>query len=147
MSAYLPWTEDLYSDYFTGKTVKLMLLGRDPNTLNLYSHNPSYANRFDVQNFEVSGTGYIAGGLTVANLTVIAIPAEGRVQITFDDVAYGTLTLDNDEIIAAVLYVDTGNVATDTLLAADVFDDVVTLAGTDSFTYAVAAAGFISAEI
>jgi len=143
MSAYTNWVYTTVNDALTGATVKAMLLGKDTGGTDYVQDNATQSFRADVTAFEVAGTGYTAGGVAVTGLT---ITAPGDVHLIVDDIDFGTLTLTVDSISAVVLYVDTGDPATDVLIAADVFP-AVALGGADNFTYVVAADGFVLFEV
>lgn len=117
-------------------TIKMMLL--DSN------HN----NNIDTQEFiddvsanEVTGTGYTAGGASVANVSVSADNTNDRAELQFDDVVWdatgGTLTA-----AYAVLYDDTGTPGDSQILAIYDFGGDQT-ASNDTFTVAANSEGAV----
>lgn len=72
----------------------------------------AHHNRDDVTN-EVSGTGYTAGGEAIT-CTVTKDDANNRIDIAWDDVTWEGATITGRGV---VIYKDTGNAATDTLIS------------------------------
>jgi len=108
---------DLDSDTF-----KVMLV-----TSSYTENKDTHTNRNNVTN-EVSGTGYTAGGNTVTVTVQNVDTANDRQEITL-----GGTTWPNSTITArkAIYYKDTGNAATDILVACiDFGTDISTSAGT-----------------
>lgn len=102
-------------------TIKVMLV------TSAYAENKdTHTKRSDVTN-EVTGTGYTAGGATVT-ATVTKDTTNDRLDISLGGTTWSTSTITARK---AVYYVDTGNAATDQLIAVNDFgSDVVTSAGT-----------------
>lgn len=114
-------------------------------TLDLDSHSfkcmlvtSSYVPDKDAHEFrtdvtgEVSGPGYTAGGETVT-CTVTRDDANDRIDATFSNPSWPNATI---TARAAVIYRDTGNAATDALLAyVDFGTDVTSTNGTFSVTF------------
>lgn len=97
------------------------------------------SNWSDISSNEISGTGYIAGGNTLANVTVITDNANNRVDVDADNVV-----IPNSTITAryAVIYKDTGNPATSTLIAyTDFGSDAISTNA--NFTIRINSAGFV----
>lgn len=80
----------------------------------------SYTPDVDVDAFradltgEASGTNYTAGGQAVVNVTLTQDNTNDRAVVDFDTLVFTNVTLSN--IDGAVLYKDTGNIATDLLI-------------------------------
>ncbi len=147
MSLYYKSFASVLVPYLTGADCKLMLLGRSQSTLDLYVQDQAHEFRADVSEWEVVGDGYTEGGLAVTGFTVTSgqVGTGGQVKATFNDVEFGFLSLTPASIAAAVLYVDTGDPATDRLLGADVVPEIA-LEGATSFTYFVNEEGFLLYE-
>jgi hypothetical protein len=107
-----PTLADAVGDYLTGATVKAMLVGSG------YTPNVDHDFRDDVTG-EVSGTGYTAGGITLANVIVTYDATNNRVKIDADDAAFGTVTLTG--VTGIVTYISTGAAATDRIISAHTF--------------------------
>lgn len=84
-----------------------------------------YTADFDAHEFrssvtsEVTGTGYTAGGIALTGEAITLDTANNRLKIDAADADFGTLTVTG--ITQLVLYVDTGNAATDLLVSAHTF--------------------------
>lgn len=90
---------------FVANTIKVMLVTASYTPLATHEFRSSVTN-------EVTGTGYTAGGETLANKTVTVVGANGVFDA--DDVIWAAATI---TARAAVLYRDTGNPATDPIIA------------------------------
>ena len=88
----------------------------------------------DVSADEVSGTGYTAGGATLANKSVGYTAGTNVTKFDADDVSWGSSTI---TARYAVLYVDTGGASsTDPLIGyVDFGEDVSSSSGTFSITW------------
>lgn len=113
---YGPWLADALSQYFAGKTIKAMA------TTSAYEPAVGTAFRDAVTN-ELSGGGYVAGGVTVTGITVSWDATATRVVVTCDLINFGAVTA--ADVGAVVLYVSTGSAATDRVLWTDTFDALV----------------------
>jgi hypothetical protein len=91
---------------WTGDTVKVLLC-TNSYTPNLDTHQY----RSDLTN-EVSGTGYTAGGVTLASKT--ATYASKTLTLDAADVTFSTVTLTS--VRYAIVYIDTGTSSTSPLL-------------------------------
>lgn len=101
--------------------IKVMLV-----TSTYTENKDTHTKRSDITN-EVTGTGYTAGGATVT-ATVTKDTANDRLDIGLGGASWAASTITARK---AVYYVDTGNAATDQLIAVNDFgSDVVTSAGT-----------------
>lgn len=101
--------------------IKVMLV-----TSTYAENKDTHTKRSDITN-EVTGTGYTAGGATVT-ATVTKDTTNDRLDISLGGTTWPTSTITARK---AVYYVDTGNAATDQLIAVNDFgSDVVTSAGT-----------------
>jgi hypothetical protein len=89
-------------------TIKVMLL-TDTHTTDIDAHE--YID--DVSANEVSGTGYVAGGATLANKTVTKDNTDDEGVFDADDVTWSTSTI---TARYAVVYKDTGTPATSPIL-------------------------------
>ena len=93
---------------FSNDAFKLMLMTTS------YTFDKTDAFRADLSG-EASGTGYTAGGQTVDNVTITQDDTNNRANVDFDTEVFPAVTLSN--VNGAVLYKDTGNAATDVLVA------------------------------
>lgn len=82
----------------------------------------------DISANESSGTGYTAGGTTLANVTVTKDNANDRAIIDADDISFTSLTVDYQY---AVFYKDTGTPGTSVLIAYADNGSSVSLSGDD----------------
>ena len=96
---------------FSTATFKCMLVTAVPSEANL----DAWVNRADVVG-EATGTGYTAGGVVVAVSVGAVDTANNRVAINFADLAPGW-TSATISAAAALVYVSTGNAATDKLVS------------------------------
>lgn len=108
-----PTIADMVSSYFSGKTVKAMLVGSGW-TFDKDAHDF----RADVT-AEVTGTGYTAGGITLTGVAVAQDTANDRVEIAADNADFGMLTVTG--ITQIVTYFSTGSAATDRILSVHTF--------------------------
>lgn len=88
-------------------TIKVMLV-----TSAYTADQDAHTKRSDVTN-EVSGTGYTAGGASLANKSVTADNTNNRGVFDADDVTWSTSTI---TARGAVLYKSTGTASTDNLI-------------------------------
>lgn len=94
-------------------------LDLDTNTLKIMLVTSAYTPNIDTHEFrssvtnEVSGTGYTAGGATLASLSVTANTTSDAGVFDAADVTWTSSTI---TARGAVIYKSTGNAATDTLL-------------------------------
>lgn len=107
---------------FSSDTIKCALVeaGYTPNI-------DSHSNFSDITN-ESSGTGYTAGGSTIANITVTKDNANDRAVIDGDDVAFTGLSVNYRYV---VFYKDTGTASTSTLIGYSDNGSSVSLSGDD----------------
>lgn len=95
----------------TGVTMKCALVAAG------YTPNQNTHDFFDDITNEVTGTGYTAGGNTVANVTV-SLDGSGNITIDGDDPATWTQDAAGfSTAVRAVLYADSGVAATSALIA------------------------------
>ena len=98
-----------------------------------YSPNQDSHDFFDDVTNEVVGTGYTAGGATLANKTITQDNTNDRGVFDADDTSWTTSTI---TARAAVIYKSTGSAATSALIAyVDFTTDKVTDAGTFLITW------------
>jgi hypothetical protein len=120
----------------------------DTDTVKVMLLTSTHANDIDTQEYiddvsanEVSGTGYTAGGATLANKAVTQDNTDNEGVFDADDVAWSTSTI---TARYAVVYKDTGVAATSPIICIQDFTtDKVSDAGT--FTIAWNAEGIINA--
>ena len=111
-----PWLADAMSTYFAGKTVKAMAMTS--------AHAPSVDTSFRSSlTGELSGGGYVAGGVGVTGLAVAWDSTTTRVVVSCDLVNFGAVTA--ADVGAVVFYVSTGSAAADRVLWTDTFPTVV----------------------
>ena len=92
----------------TGITLKCALV-----TSSYTADKDAHENFDDITN-EISGTGYTAGGATLANVSTNIDDTNDRGELDADDVTWASSTL---TARAGVLYYSTGTAATSTLIA------------------------------
>ena len=95
----------------TSVTVKAALLD-DTYTPNIDAHEFFD----DVSAYEVSGTGYTAGGVALSGKSVSQDDTDDEAVFDASDVSFGTLGVDVGNIGYAVVYVDTGTPSTSRIL-------------------------------
>ena len=101
-------------------TIKLMLV-----TSTYLPNQDTHTKRSDITN-EVTGTGYVAGGFTLANKTVTQNNTTNKGVFDADDIVASNITL--TDCAGAVLYKSRGGVATaDELIAYLGFPSAVTM--------------------
>lgn len=93
---------------FGANTFKAMLM------TTAYTFDKTDAFRSDLSG-EASGAGYTAGGQTLDNVTITQDDTNNRANIDFDNETFSTVTV--TDVNAYVIYKDTGNAATDILVA------------------------------
>ena len=99
---------------FAGDTIKCAL------TLSAHTPNQDTHNFFDDLTNELSGTGYTAGGVTLAGKGLSYDGTSNELRFDFDDPAWGPGATLSD-IKNAHLYKDTGSAATSPLIAYTIF--------------------------
>ena len=135
-STFGPTEENIVSTWVSGKTFKAMLVGS--------GYTPDY----DLHDFrddvvgEVTGTGYTAGGITLANVAVTRDAATNRVKITASNADFGTLTVTG--ITGLVVYVSAGSAATDRLFSYHSFASQSPNAVNFTYQWAVDGIGYFS---
>lgn len=130
-----PWLADALSQYFAGKTIKAIALTS--------SHEPAVGTVFRSSlTGEISGGGYVAGGVTVTGLVASWDAATTRVVVTCDLINFGSVTA--ADVGAVALYISTGSAATDRVLWTDTFD---ALAAEGALTYQPDARGAIELQL
>jgi len=118
---------------FTGSTVKAMLC------TSAYTPNQDTHQFKSSVTGEVSGTGYTAGGVTLASKTVAYDTASNTLTLDAADLSWPSSTITARYL---VFYVSTGTDATSPLIAyVDFGADVTTTNGT--FTYTLPATGLV----
>ena len=117
----------------------------DADTVKVALTTSSYTPNFDTHNFfdditnEVVGTGYTAGGATLATVTVTLDTTNDRVDVDAADASWTTSTI---TARYGVIYKDTGTASTSPLIALiDFGSDQTSTAGT--FTIAWNASGIV----
>lgn len=97
-------------DWLTA-TVKVMLVDAT-YSLDIDAH--SQKDEIDLLTVEVSGAGYTAGGVALANKSVTRDDSNDWSKFDADDALWSTSTI---TARGAIVYLDTGNTATSTLIA------------------------------
>ncbi len=106
---------------FDANTFKIMLVGSTYRAIADETKRDSHSNRSDITD-EISGTGYSAGGATLASVTVTKDTTNNLIKIDAADPAWTSSTLSG--VQGAVIYKSTGTAATDTLICfLDVYAD------------------------
>ena len=113
----------------------------DTDTIKVMLLTSTHANNADTQEFiddvsanEVSGTGYTAGGATLANKAVTQDNTDDEGVFDADDVSWAASTI---TARYAVIYKDTGTPATSPIIAIiDFGEDKVSSAGAFTITWA-----------
>lgn len=110
-----PWIADLLTAYFAGKTIKALAVKS--------THVPSAATEFRSQiTNEITGTGYVAGGVAASGVTATWDAATSRAYLTCDLINFGAVTA--TDVAGVVFYVDNGSAAADRVLWTDTFAPV-----------------------
>lgn len=133
MAVYGPWLRDVFTAYFTGKTVKALLV------TSAFVADPDHEFRSSITN-EVAGTGYVSGGVAVTGVVASYDAATNRVKVMCDDVNFGDVDLTN--VGGIVFYVSNGSAATDVVIAADTFA-MVEVSDATNLTYRPHANGIV----
>lgn len=112
---------------FDGGTIKCALCTSS------YTPDQDAHDYFNDISSEVSGTGYTAGGATLANCAITYTGATNTVKIDADDVSWATSTI---TARYAIIYVSTGTAATSPLLLyVDFGQDYTTTGATFTITW------------
>lgn len=115
---------------FDTATFKVLLVSSVPSEANL----DAWVYRSDVTN-EITGTGYTAGGIAQAFTLSALDTTNNRQGVVYTDITNGWTTA-TFSAVAAIIYKDTGNAATDLLLHMIDFGGTVSgTAGNYSITY------------
>lgn len=115
---------------FDTASCKVLLLSAVPSEANL----DAWVYRSDVTT-EITGTGYTAGGIAQAYTLAAIDTTNNRQAVTYTDITNGWTTA-TFSAVAAVIYKDTGNAATDLLMHMIDFGGTVSCtAGNYSITY------------
>ncbi len=118
---------------YTSDTIKGMLLtGWTPD-----QDTPEFIS--DVNSFQVTGTGYTAGGATLGTKAVNVNTSTNVTNGTAANVVWSSSTITADTI---VFYKDTGTASTSPVISYDNFGAQSSVAGT--FTYTVNAGGIFT---
>lgn len=126
---------------FDTATLKVMLVGTTYDAIADNTKRDSHNFRSDVTD-EITGTGYSAGGVTLASVTVNRDDANNVYYIDCTDPSWASATF---TAYGAVFYVSTGAAATDILLAYITFGGAQTVTG-QTFTLTIPATGFFALE-
>lgn len=136
---YNPYFVELSSGTFDhssgGSSLKVML------TTSSYTFSKLHDFRNDITN-EVTGTGYSAGGETLANQTVTQDDSNDQADMDFDDVEWASSTITARH---AIFYKNVGSAATDNLWCDVDFEADFSSAAT-TFRIEIDAGGFQSLE-
>ena len=132
-------TADL--DWDNAGTVIKCMLERSTST---YTPDKDHDFRDDLTGFvEISVASYTSGGETLASKAVNIDDANDRVEIDFADIDFGTLEA-GQTVDALVFYQDTGNAATDVLIAyIDTATGLPAVLGGGNFDVTIDSEGFI----
>lgn len=112
-------------------------------TTSAYTPDQDAHDRFNDVTNEVTGTGYTAGGATLANATVTYTGATDVIMLDADDATWASSTI---TARTAVVYKSTGTASTSPLICYQQSDaDVSSTAGT--FTVQWNAAGIVTLDV
>lgn len=136
MAVYGPWLQQVFSDYLTGKTVKVLVV------TSAYVQDVDAAYRSQITDV-ATGAGYTSGGVIATGVSASYDPATDALRITCDDVDFGVVTI--PDVGGFVFYVDTGSAATDLLIAADLLASPIETDGTSTLLYRPHADGLVVA--
>ena len=116
---------------FDINTFKVLLVTALPSETNL----DAWANRSDVTNEVANGNGYATGGIAQAFTLDALDTTNNRQSITYTNITNGW-TASTFSAVGAIIYKNSGNAATDTLLHLIDFGGTVTCSnGNFSITY------------
>jgi len=116
---------------FDTLTCKVLLVSSLPSEANL----DAWANRSDVAN-EITGTGYTAGGIAQTFTLDALDTANNRQPITYANQSPGWSGSNTFSAVGAIIYKNSGNAATDTLMHLIDFGGTVScVAGVYNLTY------------
>ena len=122
---------------FDSDTIKIMLC-----TSSYTPDQDAHDYKDDITN-EVSGTGYTAGGATLANAAVTYTGATNTVKLDADDVTWSSSTI---TARYAVIYVDTGTPSTSALIAYIDFGEDIS-SSSSNFVITFNASGIITCTV
>ena len=108
---YNEYKKDITTFSWSAATVKVMLVD-STYTLDIDAH--SFKSDIDALTVEVSGTGYTAGGASLANKSVTRDDVNDWSRYDGDDITWASSTI---TARGAVIYYDTGTASTSTLIA------------------------------
>lgn len=120
---------------FDSNTFKAMLM------TTAYTFDKTDAFRSDLSG-EASGTGYSAGGQALGSITITQDDTNNRANIDFADEVFSAVTV--TDVDAYVIYKDTGNAATDVLVAYIEFTEGAQSTVAGNFTIQPSASGAFS---
>lgn len=109
---------------------------------------PSYVADLDAHQFrsdvtdEVTGTGYITGGVTLTGVSLTQDTGLNRLKIDADDANFGELTV--PDIGQIIIYVDTGSAATDILVSRHSFTPRSPTGGVFTYTWNLDGIGYLT---
>jgi hypothetical protein len=125
---------------FPADTIKVALLSSSYPAGETQRDTHDFFN--DVSAFEVSGTGYTAGGKTLTSVVVSVDPTNNRASVDADDVTWTTSTM---TFRYAVIYKSTGTPSTSPLVKMIDLGAEQNTSGTD-YTITWSAAGFLNSQ-
>jgi len=120
---------------FDSNTFKAMLMTTS------YTFDKTDAFRSDLSG-EASGTGYSAGGQALGSITITQDDTNNQTNIDFADEVFSAVTV--TDVDAYVIYKDTGNAATDVLVAYIEFTEGAQSTVAGNFTIQPSASGAFS---
>lgn len=146
MSVYAATATDMLDSWLTGKTLKAIVV-----TTNYAQDALAHQHYSDIQALsgaELSAPGYTPGGVVLTGVTTSYDSANRRQVIVCNDIDFGTLTADTNNIQGVVIYVATGTPSTSKLVSADLTPSSVFVAAGSDLTYSVdPASGFLVGSI
>lgn len=142
MPAYGGFALKAMQDYFTGKTIKALLV-----STTYVQDVDAHLNLSDLPaGYEIAPSGsYVAGGIVAPNVTVTYDAANNRVKVDCDDLTFPAVTGPVDTA-GVLFYVSTGTASTSRLLGFDNYGTPVSLSNA-ILVHTVSADGILTVAV